>query len=125
MPNSALGKVFQSLAELSISLFRAKDMNPLFQVGKPRWTSLRVASKRERHQLQGLPPKGGTNQRPGPAGTSLLASPVFKFLELAIKSDKLKVRSSVGNWQCVVPLLSLISWMELSSQLSKLQCTAY
>lgn len=45
----SFGKVFQSPAELSISLFRAKDMNPLFQVGKPRWTSLRVVSKRERH----------------------------------------------------------------------------
>ena len=68
-------------------MFRAKDMNSLFEVGRPRWTFLRMVSKGERHQLQEVLPRGRreTETRTGrrfAAGPT----PVFKFLELAIKS---------------------------------------
>lgn len=101
-----------------ISLSTAKDINP------PRWAFLRMVSKGER-QLE-LPPRGRHKPeirtcRHVAAGSS----PVFKFLELAIKFYKLNVRSSGRELAACGSSLPLISWTELSLELLKLQCTAF
>lgn len=80
-----------------------------------------MVSKGERHQLQEAFPRG----RREPETRSGRSTPIFKFLELAVKSYELEVRSCIGNWQRVVHPLSLITWMELSLELSKCQCTAF
>lgn len=67
----------QSLTELSIVSSRAKDMSPLFQVGKPRWTLLKMVPKVRGTNFKNCLLGGGTSQRPGPAGPLLLGTLPF------------------------------------------------
>lgn len=74
-----------------------------------------MVSKGERHQLQEVLPRGRhePETRPG-RPFAAESAPVFRFLELVVKSHELKVRSSIGNWQHVFHPLSLMSWGSLA-----------